>query len=338
MSFLDRLDGYQRRHRRIGLPLAVIYKFFDDQGGYLAALITYYGFLSIVPMLLLATSTLGFLLAGNPDLEQRILDSALSQFPVIGDQLTGPEGLTGSSVAVIIGSIGALYGALGVVQAAQNAMNIAWAVPRNKRPDPFMSRLRSALLLVTAGLAILATTALAAIGSSRASTGAANVVLEILATALAIVLNTVVFTFAFRLLTVADVGTRDVLPGAVVAAVIWQLLQTAGVAFVEYVVQGADPTNSVFALVLGLMAWTYVGAVSLVFCVELNVVLARKLYPRSLMTPFSDDVDLTPGDRKAYTGYATAQQAKGFQDIDVDFENEGQNATARRRGSSRDPT
>jgi hypothetical protein len=116
---------------------------------------------------------------------------------------------------------------------------------------------------------------------------------------------------------------------------VWQLLQTAGVAFVEAVVQRADPTNGVFALVLGLMAWTYVGAVTLVFCVELNVVLAHKLYPRALMTPFTDDVNLTAGDRKAYTGYATAQQAKGFQDIDVDFDNDGQNATARRR--SQDP-
>src|SRR6188472_3364401 len=86
MSLLERLDRYQRKHRRVGLPIAVFYKFFDDQGGYLAALITYYGFLSIVPLLLLATSALGFLLAGNPELEQRILDSALSQFPVIGDQ------------------------------------------------------------------------------------------------------------------------------------------------------------------------------------------------------------------------------------------------------------
>ena len=133
------------------------------------------------------------------------------------------------------------------------------------------------------------------------------------------------------MLTVADINSRDVLPGAVVAAVIWQLLQTAGVAFVENVVQRADPTNSVFALVLGLMAWTYACAVSLVFCVELNVVRSAKLYPRALMTPFSDDVDLTPADRRAYTGYATAQQAKGFQDIDVDFQNEGQNATATRR-------
>ncbi|MDQ3114723.1 MAG: YihY/virulence factor BrkB family protein [Actinomycetota bacterium] len=332
MSVLDRLDRYQRKHRRVGLPIAVFYKFFDDQGGYLAALITYYGFLSIVPLLLLGTATLGFLLAGNVELEQRVLESTLSQFPVIGDQLTGPEGLSGSSIAVIVGSLGAVYGALGVVQAAQNAMNIAWAVPRNKRPDPFMSRLRSALLLLTAGLAILATTALAAIGSSRASTGGGlDVVLEVGATVIAVTLNTVVFTFAFRLLTVADISIRDVLPGAAIAAVVWQLLQTAGVAFVENVVQEADPTNGVFALVLGLIAWTYVGAVTLVLCVELNVVLAQELYPRALMTPFSDDVDLTPADRKAYTGYATAQQAKGFQDIDVDFENDGQNATARRR-------
>ena len=332
MSVLDRLDRYQRKHRRVGLPIAVFYKFFDDQGGYLAALITYYGFLSIVPLLLLGTATLGFLLAGNVELEQRVLESTLSQFPVIGDQLTGPEGLSGSSIAVIVGSLGAVYGALGVVQAAQNAMNIAWAVPRNKRPDPFMSRLRSALLLLTAGLAILATTALAAIGSSRASTGGGlDVVLEVGATVIAVTLNTVVFTFAFRLLTVADISIRDVLPGAAIAAVVWQLLQTAGVAFVENVVQQADPTNGVFALVLGLIAWTYVGAVTLVLCVELNVVLAQQLYPRALMTPFSDDVDLTPADRKAYTGYATAQQAKGFQDIDVDFENDGQNATARRR-------
>ena len=332
MSVLERLDRYQREHRRLGLPIAVFYKFFDDQGGYLAALITYYGFLSIVPLLLLGTATLGFLLAGNVELEQRVLDSTLSQFPVIGDQLTGPEGLSGSSIAVIVGSLGAVYGALGVVQAAQNAMNIAWAVPRNKRPDPFMSRLRSALLLLTAGLAILATTALAAIGSSQATTGGSlDIVLEVGATVLAVTLNAVVFAFAFRLLTVAEISTRDVLPGAVVAAIVWQLLQTAGVAFVEKVVQQADPTNGVFALVLGLIAWTYVGAVTLVFCVELNVVLAERLYPRALMTPFSDDVDLTSADRKAYTGYATAQQAKGFQDIDVDFDNDGQNATARRR-------
>lgn len=332
MSVTSRIDRFQQRHRAAGFPLAVIYKFTDDQGSYLAALITYYGFLSIVPLVLLATSLLGFLLQSDPGREQEILQSALQQFPVIGSQLSGPTGLSGSGVAIVIGSVGALYGALGVAQAAQNAMNIAWAVPRNRRPDPFTSRLRSGLLLLTAGLAILATTVLGVLGSGLTSMGG---VLEIsirwLLVLIGLALNTLVFVFAFRLLTARALSARDVLTGAVVAAVLWQLLQTAGVAYVNSVVRNAGDTNGVFALVLGLMAWIYVGAISLVLCVEINVVRAKTLYPRSLLTPFTDSVDLTKADRQAYTDYATAQQNKGFQSVDVEFEHDGQNATYERR-------
>ena len=81
------LDGYQRRHRWVGFPLAVIYKFADDQGPYLAALITYYGFLSLFPLLLLLVTVLGFVLQNDPGLQEQLLDSALAQFPVIGGQL-----------------------------------------------------------------------------------------------------------------------------------------------------------------------------------------------------------------------------------------------------------
>ena len=130
------LDGYQRRHRWAGFPVAVIYKFFEDQGPYLAALITFYGFLSLFPLLLLLASVLGFVLQDNGDLERRILDSALSQFPVIGDQLSDPVGLQGNRTAVVIGGLVALYGALGVAQALQNAMNVAWAVPRTVDRTP----------------------------------------------------------------------------------------------------------------------------------------------------------------------------------------------------------
>jgi membrane protein len=332
MSLIDRVDAFQRRHPVAGFPLAVIYKFFDDQGGYLAALITYYGFLSIVPLLLLATSTLGFLLQGNADLEAWLLDSALTQFPVIGDQLSGSQGLSGSGVAVVIGVVGALYGALGVAQAAQNAMNVAWAIPRNKRPDPFTSRLRSALLLMTAGLAIIATTVLASLlGEATVLGDVIAASAPVLGSIITMVINAAVFAFAFRFLTATDLSVRDVLPGAILASAAWQLLQTAGVAYVENVVADMTATNGVFALVLGLIAWIYVGAVTLVLCVEVNVVRAKRLYPRALMTPFTDDVDLTRADQHAYTEYATAQQTKGFEDIDVDFEHDGQNASARRR-------
>lgn len=331
MSLTERLDRFQQRHRWAGFPLAVAYKFFDDQGGYLAALITYYGFLSIVPLLLLATTILGFLLQDNPGLEQQILDSALSQFPVIGAQLSGDTGLSGSTPALVIGVVGALYGALGVVQAAQNAMNIAWSVPRNRRPDPLRSRMRSALLLVTAGIALIATTVLSRLSTSAASLGGAlGFSLELTVMVVGIALNAVVFAFAFRLLTAAALSFRDVAAGAIGAAIVWELMKSVGVAYVNTVVSGASATNGVFALVLGLMLWIYVGAVALVLCVQLNVVRVKQLWPRALLTPFTDDVDLTRADQRAYTDYATAQRSKGFQNVDVDFDHDGQNASARR--------
>src|ERR1700712_1159480 len=95
MSLVARLDELQRRHPRAGAPLAGLYKYFDDAGGHLAALITYYGFLSLFPLLLLMSTILGFVLRGDPHAQQAVMKSALGQFPVIGAQLTGPGRLGG---------------------------------------------------------------------------------------------------------------------------------------------------------------------------------------------------------------------------------------------------
>src|ERR1700712_2369313 len=171
MTLTERLDRYQRRARRVGFPIAVIYKFADDQGPFLAALLTYYGFLSLFPLLLLLATLLGFLLQNDPLLQTRILDSALGQFPLIGNDL--PRGrLTGSNWAVVVGLAGILYGGLGVAQAGQNAMNIIWAVPRNRRPHPIQSRGKSLLLLATVGLGVVATTALSGLVNATEAFGA----------------------------------------------------------------------------------------------------------------------------------------------------------------------
>ena len=111
---MGRVDRFQRRRPVIGLPLAVIYKFFDDQGNYLAAILTYYAFIAIFPLLLLATSILGFVLQGNPALQMAVLTSALAQFPIIGEQLGRPEGIQGSTVGVVVGALAATYGAMGL--------------------------------------------------------------------------------------------------------------------------------------------------------------------------------------------------------------------------------
>jgi inner membrane protein YhjD len=329
-SLTERLDAFQRDHPWASIPLAVTYKFVDDQGGYLAALITYYGFVSLFPLLLLLSSVLGVILRSNPHLQQQIIESVLSQFPVIGNQLGDPRQLGGGVTAIVIGSLTALYGGLGVAQATQHAMNQIWDVPRNRRPNPIKARLRSLLLPLTGGLALLGATVLSAMGSgSRSySPSAGQFVISGLLIVASVLVNAGVFLLAFRVSTDHERLTlRAAAPGAVTAALFWQLLQLFGAQYVTHVVQVASISNSLSAVVLGLLAFIYLSAVALVVSMQVNVVLAKKLYPRALLAPFTDDVDLTRGDRTAYTDAAKAEQQKGFETVEVTFENDGLNAS-----------
>jgi uncharacterized BrkB/YihY/UPF0761 family membrane protein len=328
------LDRLQRRNRAAGLVIAVIYKYLDDQGGYLAALITYYGFVSLFPLLLLLTSGLGVVLAGRPDLQEQVLHSTLSQFPVIGSQLHQPEGLSGGTVAVVVGIAGALYGGLGVGQAVQNAMDSVWAVPRNQRPDPIRSRMRSLLLLLVLGSAAVTATLLSAVGQATGELGIFGKIGVALA---AVAINALICLVAFRVTTARELTYRQVLPGALAAAFIWQILQWFGAGYVGHTVKSASATNSVFALVLGLLAFLFLVSSTLVMCAEVNVVLVERLYPRALLTPFTDDVDLTPADRRTYTKRAKAERVKGFQRVSVkfgDLARKAEPSTARRRPAS----
>ncbi len=330
MGVASAVDGFQRRHPVLGFPIGVLYKFVDDQGVYLAALITYYGFLSLFPLLLLLASVLGFVLRDDPDLQQRILDSTISQFPVIGDQLRDPRGLEGSGVAVVVGAVVAVYGALGVAQAVQNAMNGAWAVPRNDRPNPVKARLRSVLILLIGGVAVIATTTVSFVaGTLGAPDGVISGEAAIPSSVAAVGANTVIFAVVFRIATATRLRVRDVLPGAALAALFWQLMQVFGTAYVTSVVKDSTLTYGVFALVLGLLGWTFLVALGVVLSVEVNVVHSKRLYPRALLTPFTDDVDLTPADQRTYADAARAQRHKGFEEVAVTFEHDGQYASAR---------
>jgi membrane protein len=319
-ALVDRVDDYQRRHRFIGFPLGVAYKFMDDQGGYLAAVVTYYAFIAMFPLLLIASSVLGFVLQDNRELSDRVLTSALSQFPIVGTELGKPKGLQGSTSAVVFGSIAALYGVLGLGQAAQNAVNVAYAVPRNSRLNPVLSRVSSLLLLVAAGLTVLAVTVLTSFASHIDVLGA-DVAGDIgwLLKLGSVTINALVLAAMMRLATSQRQTFRSALPGAVLVAVLWQLLQMLGGTYVSRVVSRASEINAVFAIVLGLLALLYIASVIAVIGLEVNVVLVRRLYPRALLTPFTDAVELTDADRRAYADYAKAQRHKGFQQVQVDF-------------------
>ncbi|MEJ7796448.1 MAG: YihY/virulence factor BrkB family protein [Nocardioides sp.] len=318
---IEKVDRFQRRHPVLGFPIAVVYKFFDDQGNFLAATVSYYAFVSIFPLLLLASSIFGFVLQGRPELQDAALTSALAQFPIIGAQLGAPEGLTGSVTAVVVGALAATYGALGLGQAAQNVMNAAWSVPRNSRPNPVLMRLRSLLLLVVAGVAVLGISVFSAVGAATEMFGpAVNATIRLLIQLATVVIVTAVLTSLFRLAAARSHSWARALPGALFTALGWQALQLSGAFYATRVLAETTALNQTFGLVLGLIGLIFLAALVAVLGIEVNVVLARGLWPRALLTPFTDAVDLTDADRRAYALYAQAQRHKGFESVTVRFD------------------
>ena len=320
-DLVDRVDDFQRRHAVVGFPLAVIYKFFDDQGPYIAAILTYYAFVAIFPILLIASSVLGFLLQGNEELYKAVLNSALGRFPIVGTQLGEPEGLRGSASAIVIGSFAALYGALGLATAAQHALNTAWAVPRNSRFNPFVGRFRAFVTLLLAGLAVLGTSFVAVFLNNLDGVLGTNIDgwISRIGTLVGIALTAVVLSLMMRYTTARRPSFRTCLPGGVTIALLWHALQIGGGAYVKHVIGRASEMNAIFAVVLGLLGLLFLACAFAVIGVEVSVVTRERLYPRALLTPFTDAVELTEADRRAYENYAKAQRHKGFEQIEVTF-------------------
>jgi membrane protein len=275
---LKAIDDFQQRHRRLAFGVAAIKRFNDDRGGQLAALIAYYAFVSLFPLLLVFVTVLGIVLQGDPKLKQSILESTLAQFPIVGDELR-LHSLPASGVALAIGLIGSLLGGLAVTNAAQEAFDRIWRVPAPRRPGFLAVRLRGLRLLAFLGLLNIVSTAAAGF----VGTGPGGALAFFGGVVAALLFNLALFGSAFRLLTDARVSWRELAPGVLLAAVVWQLLQHIGGFYIEHVVRRAGPLSATFALVLGLLAWLYLGAQVTVLAAEVNVVRARRLWPRSFL-------------------------------------------------------
>src|SRR4051794_23859192 len=193
-----RIDARQQRTPVLAFPVAVMKKFGDDRAGGLAALMAYYGFVALFPLLLLLVTLLGLALRGNESLQRRVLQSALSDFPIIGDQLrTNIHSLRLSGVGLVIGIVGLIWGALGMTQAAQHAMAEVWNVEGKDRP-PFFARFTRGLLFI----ALLGLDVALIAGVAELGTGGSHALwFRVVNLVIAGVLNVGVFIAAFRLLT-----------------------------------------------------------------------------------------------------------------------------------------
>lgn len=301
-GFVHRLDEFQQRHDRLAFTVAVWKKFNDDQGGSLAALLAFFAFVSLFPLLLILTTVLAAVLRHNPGAQQRVLDSALVDFPVIGEQIkTNLQGIGRNGTGLAVGIVGTVLGARGLANAAQSALNRVWAVPYNRRPGFPFSWLRSYGMIAVLGLGVVATTAISAIGS-WAPGGTFGIGVRAGILVLSLVLSVGVFWLGMRLATAREVAGRDMRVGAVLGAVIWQGLQWGGGFVVGHQLRHASSLYGVFGLVLGLIAWLYLQAQLTIYAVEIDVVRTRGLWPRSLFPP------LTAEDERAYRSYTRTEE------------------------------
>jgi YihY family inner membrane protein len=307
---LRAIDRFQQRHTVLGFPFGVLKKYGDDQGGKKAALLAHYGFLSLFPLLLVFLTLLGYALANDPELQQAVIDTLARQFPVLGSQIEKSiSTINGSGVALAVGVLGTLWGGLGITQSFQDAMNDIWNVPRRQRPNFWwrLARGLAALLLVAGEL--VAATVLAQLGI--AGPGLLGRV-DLLGGSF--LLNLLLLLLMFQVLTGTRLRWRWLLPGAAVGALGWSVLQTVGVQVVNHQLERANLLYGVFAVVLVLLGWLYLSTQLVLYAAEVNVVLARRLWPRSLLQP-----PLTEPDREVLTALARTEERRPEQRVQVTF-------------------
>jgi membrane protein len=303
-----RADRAHRRRPWLAFPYAVLKKFGDDQAGNLAALISYYGFFSLFPLMLVLVTVLGMVLQANSELQARIQSSALANFPVIGEEIdSNVRALGGSGVTVAIGVALALWAGIGVLRVMQTAMNTIWNVPFRHRPNFVKTLLRAVIMLVVLGLVTIA-----AAGAGSVGSGNDNALLSLLWVAISLLLNFLLFVLAFRILTSEDLSWGDVWLGAAIAAIAWTALQALGGYIVRHQLEGATQTYGTFATVIGLLAWIYIGAQVTLLAAEVNVVKKRRLWPRAIVQP-----PLTDADARALASYVRQEERRPEQNVDV---------------------
>ena len=306
-----RVDKFQQSHTVFGFPWAVLQKFGNDQAGSKAALIAYYGLFALFPLLLLFTTILGYVLHNNEQLRQDLVNSALGSFPIIGSQLQSEtHTLQGSGAAVVIGGVLLLYGAFGLGQATQSAMNAVWNIPYVRRPNFVLRYLRALCVLVLLALSTIGSTVLTGFATLASHGWLAKIILLVGS----IVVNFALILAAFMVMTATRLRWRDVALGAALATLFWQTLQAIGSWYVARGLAHNSDTYGFFGVVIVLLSWIYLGAQLFLLAAEINVVLRFRLWPRSMVQP-----PLTRADRQVFERLAQMEIRRPEAELAVAF-------------------
>ncbi len=269
----DRVMALRRRHVAIDVVVDMLDGWRRHQSGRNASLLSFFFFLSIFPLLLVATTILGFVLQNDQDLQQRIVGGALGNIPVLGQQLADdPTSLHGSVWVLIVGLLTALWSATKAFVGFQVAQDDIWEIPIDDREAMPVKRGRAVLGLTIVGVSQIGTLALTTIVNAAGLPGVSRILLLVAS----LVVNIAVIAFMYRYLTAASPTWRDVFPGAIAAGIAFSILQYFGAGIVRRITANASDTYGQFALVLGLVTWLGFLAISALMAAELNATLVRR--------------------------------------------------------------
>src|ERR1700735_1979959 len=309
-KIMGALDRWQRRHRWAGVPYAVLKKFGNDNANLLVVSLAWYGFTAIFPLLLVVVTVLGFV--GAQSIGTGVFNT-LHEFPVVGTSCNpaSSNALHGSTVGLVIGLVGLLYGAQGVTQTAQQAMATVWNIPQTQRTG-FLPRLgRSLAGLFTIGIAFL----INALVTTYATGGTSSYLVRGPVLAGLLVINILLYFANFVVLTAKVIGPRGLLPGAIMGAIGFTALITVGTGLMTHQLKNASAPYGAFGSVIGIVAFLLLLAKLTMYAAELGPVLSRRLYPRAL--PMGGEP--TEADRQVLADVGHAQQARSDQAIGVGF-------------------
>jgi YihY family inner membrane protein len=307
---LDQLDSYQQRHPALGVPIAVARKFLDDESINLAAVIAFWAFFSIFPLLLLFVTLLGYVLP--PSLQGDVLRSAARFFPLLSTDSIGR--LSGQWWTLVVGILSALWSGSFVVIAIQSAFNSVWEIPYAQRPS-FGAQMRRGLVALGAiALGLVGSTVISSYVTATATGTGLGVVARLTGYLIAVALDVGLFIVAFRLLTDRDVSTRDVLPGALLSGIVFWLLQQLSSLIIFRYLHNAERIYGNFATVITMLSWFYLQSVVTLVGAQLNVVLKERLHPRRLVT-----APVTEADHRAYDAYTKERTYHHDQQVHTEF-------------------
>jgi membrane protein len=278
MGFMEKVDVVQKRSTPMSVAVATLKKFSEDQSTNLATMIAFWAFFSIFPLLLVAVTVLGWALPAGD--KYSVLSRLAAMFPLLDAKTI--TGLTGAWWPLLVGGLSALWSGIAVIRAMQTAFNSVWELPYHRRPGAVKQIVRSLWVLATVGLGLVLTTLLSSFITSSANGVHLGIAGHVAGYVIAVVFDVMLVLAAFRILTDRDLTTRDVLPGAVLAGVIFFLLQELSAFIISRHLKSAQSTYGHFATVITILWWFYLQAVVTMLGAQLNVVLKERLYPRSL--------------------------------------------------------